>query len=266
MTGYKMPIFSSGGLLTREMMDWMKNYELAFSLSSFAGYTDGIISGFAIETEPGLVRVGRGMMKYEDTIIFLPDECIVKITPKRETQVVRIVLNDMECNHEFEELQMEITVDTDMTQKRNSIEICRFQLESGARLRTEYAGFEDMNTLHNVVNLIEATWSAYEEDSIHPRILQEFAREAQSCQQKTPADLAFLMQITNLHGRACDRSLIQFYLQEKEIENPTAKDPGDTKRYSNKDIFVQLNRILKNMKHAPVQPVRRLPERRRIII
>lgn len=65
MPGFKMPIFSKGNLLSQEMLEALRDYEIQLAQNTYAGYTDGIITGTQISVKQGAISIGQGIVKFD---------------------------------------------------------------------------------------------------------------------------------------------------------------------------------------------------------
>ena len=257
MTGYRMPVFSKGSLLSQEMLETLKDYELRISENYFAGYADGIISGLDIKTSQGVVYIGQGLIRFHGRLFFIPENTRMAVHPNNEWQCIKAVFSDFEKNDNFEKQEMKIELSCNLEHEESAIEICRIRLQNGARLRCEYRGLEDMDTEYDTVNLIESQWSAYGTESIHPAILREFVREAKKCSLSHPADTAFVMQLTADDGRAVNREFIRLYL-ENRVEKKE-------REYTNREIYQGLCRALKLIKTGETQTMEKRKPRRLLV-
>lgn len=257
MTGYRMPIFTKGNLLTQDMLNALKEYELQISENYFTGYSDGIITGLDIQVTKGVIYIGKGIVKYQNHLFFILDNTAIPIQPIDAWQTVRLVFGDIEITKTFAEQEIEIEVSQNIQHEEKSIEICRVRLQDGARLRSDYRNFEDMKTEFDTVNVIEAQWAAYGKESISPVILREFAKEAEKCNLSNPADVTFLMRLLESDGKAINRKLIQYYLDIR-LEK---KD----KDYTNREIYEGLCKILKQLRTGKAQTTENRRPRRLLV-
>ncbi len=257
MTGFKLPIFSKGNLLSQEMLEAIRDFEVQFAQNTYAGYSDGIITGTKVHVEQGIIYIGQGIIKYQNRLFFISEDTRVAIRPVDDWQVIKAVFSDVEKTKTFERQEMSIEVSKNLQRERNKIEICRVRLQDGARLRSDYRNLEDMNTMFDTINVIEAQWAAYGKNSIHPQILMEFAKEARKGNVENSQDIAFLQQILNQNGQAINRDSIQFYLDsrlEKKAED-----------YTNQEIYQGLCRVLKQMRTGVEQRTEMRRPRRMIV-
>lgn len=257
MAGYSMPIFSKGSLLSQDMLEALKEYGLQVTQNYFAGYTDGIIAGAKIHVSQGVVYIGQGLIRYDGRLFCIPENTRIAIRPSNEWQRVCAVFSDMSKTNTFEKQAMEFCLSTVLDQEDNAIEICRIRLQDGARLRCDYRGLADMDTEYDTVNLIDAQWSAYGKESINPEILREFVRETQKHKVDNPLDISFVMQLLGNDGRAVNRELIQYYL-----ENRLEKKGRD---YTNREIYQGLCKVLKLISTG-VQQTAEVRKPRRLLV
>ncbi len=257
MTGFKMPIFSKGNLLSQEMLEAIRDFEIQFAQNNYIGYSDGIITGTKIYVEQGSVYIGKGIIKYQDKLFLISEDTRVVISPREGWQAIKMVFSDVEKTRNFEKQEMMLEATENLQKERNKIEICRVRLQNGAHLRSEYRNLEDMNTMYDTINVIEAQWAAYGNYGIHPQILQEFAKEARNGNMTNPQDIMFVQQILNSNGQALNRELIKFYLDSR-----LEKKAGD---YTNLELYQGLCKVLRQMRTGVEQRTEIRRPRRMIV-
>lgn len=260
MKGYKIPIFQKGSLLTQEMLDAMKWYLLDTSAARFSDYTNGILSGMQVKVSDGILTVGKGLIKYKDTLIVVSEETTVPVAESNTLQVLKLSLSDKEIGTEFETIDIDIVVDNNAEKKESELEICRMRVQNGAKLRSDYRNFEDMNTEYDTIQFLHADWSACKSKGIHPEILERFAREARESRKKEAADICFLQQIYGMNFGTCRRDCITFYLEEKLGTRQ--------EEYTNQEIYDGLQKVLKQLKSgaAARRQVRETRELRTMLV
>lgn len=257
MKGYKIPIFQRGSLLTQEMLDAMKQYMVEVTTAFYSEYSDGILRGMKVFVSDGIITIGSGLVKYKDALLVITECESVPVLENNEMQLVKLQIKDKEIGTEFEMIEMSLIVDGNTEKKNNEIEICRMQVQNGAKLRNDYRSLEDMATRYDTVQLINADYAAYREKGIHPQILEQFAKEVRESRRKEPEDICFLQQIYGMKGESCNRGLIEFYLSEKL--------KGKTGGYTNEEIYHGLCTVLRQLKTgAPMRS--RVTETRKMIV
>ncbi len=95
-----------------------------------------------------------------------------------------------------------------MELKENQMEMCRFYLREGSALRDTYKNFSDMSTEYDTLNLIHAAVAGVGEQTLHPKILMQFANELSKADGKENADFAFYYTVENSRGRMERRSVL----------------------------------------------------------
>lgn len=254
MKGYKIPIFQRGSLLTQEMLDAMKQYMVEVTTALYTEYSDGILRGMKVQVSDGILTVGSGLVKYKDALLVITECESIPVMENNEMQLVKLQIKDKEIGTEFEIIEMNLIMDGNTEKKNNEIEICRMQVQNGAKLRNDYRSLEDMSTTYDTVQLINADYAAYREKGIHPQILEQFAKEVRESRRKEPEDICFLQQIYGIQGGTCNRGLLEFYLSEKL--------KGKAAGYTNEEIYRGLCTVLRQLKTGvPMRSSVREPRR-----
>jgi hypothetical protein len=115
------------------------------------------------------------------------------------------------------------------------MEMGRFKLKKGSRLRTQYKDFWDMGTEYDTVNLIHVQQAARYSPTLSPAITTHFAREAFQYLNGHPLDSAFCT-VCLATREPVGRELI-----EKYIINRLSRD---SKEMSNIQLHEGLAEIL----------------------
>ena len=122
--------------------------------------------------------------------------------------------------------------------EKGQLELCRFKLQEGARLRYQYQSFEDRNTEFDTLNTIYASYSAKGGSTLSPQIVHEFASELLKVRELSPLDMMFGLQLLD-RDRPASKDLLIAYIErreQKELQSP-----------SNLVIYQELARILKEV-------------------
>ena len=258
MAVIKIPVFESGCVLTREMLEALKQYPIDFGELNFGNYSDGIISGCRVSMENGIVSVESGMVMHRGMLLFVPDGLKATVLSGNEWHVLQFVISDLRREDNFLICDVNLEISTDVQETQGNIEICRFRLQSGARLRNEYQDYHDLNTEFDTVNEIYAKWSGYKKETISARVLEEFAKEAMRKGVTNPQDAAMVQQILALGGRSINRDCIQFYISSR-LSRPYVE-------MSNLEIYKGMEEILRNLKFTGERAPVKGREDRRIIV
>lgn len=242
MAGLKIPIFEKGTVLTHEMLETLKEYAMDISTLNYAGYSDGILSGCEVTMSDNMICVNRGMVMFNGQLYFLPGAMKVMARPGRDWQILKLCIGNMSKDKNFMVAELRLELTDDSQEAPNKLEICRFRLQDGARLRNQYRDFQDLNTEFDTVNEIHTKWSAYQKSSISPRILKEFAKEAMNKNPQNPQDICFIQQILAMDAKTLNRDVVIFYLNtrlgKKHVE------------MTNVEIYQGLQEVLRNMQRG----------------
>lgn len=258
MAEIKIPVFESGCVLTREMLDLMKNVSLDTCNLSMAGFSDGIVSGCRVSMEGNVVSVERGIVKHDDQVFFIPAGLKAVVMPGNEWHYLQFRFGDAVREDNFWVRKLTLEIAKDDEEAKGAIEVCRFRLQSGARLRNEYKDYNDLNTEYDTVNEIYAKWSGYGKGTVSLRVLNCFAQEAIARGVQNPLDQSFIQMILNANGRSLSRDGIQFYLSSR-LATPY-------KEMTNLEIYKGFAEVLRNLRTMREPSAGKAREERRIIV
>jgi len=207
------PLFTKGRVLKKESVEYLRDFPYDLASLAFEGYSDGILSGFAIRSsdDEGYVHVSRGALKYQGDIIVAPGSTI----EMTEYGVfLYIILAIGKCRETLDSKVRSIELKAVRGEQRadNEIELGRFCLNSGAILRTEYDSFSDLRTPENTLDITRAPYAGFGAPTLHPRVLKTFAQAVLAYSQE-PADLAFAL--TCLNSGVVHKSSIQWHIAKK---------------------------------------------------
>lgn len=234
------PMFERGRIMKKELLLALRNYSFGFARLQFADLTDGIIAGCDITVTDKKLTVGAGIAKFNHFIYMMTEPQHVYYEPNEQFTSIKIRFSTTAAaTTDFVQYSGNIVLDEQITLRENEMEVCRFKLKRGSRLRNDYTGFEDIQTEFDTVNLADATWAALDRPGICSVILRSFAKEAISCSLTDPWDISFCSQVLAA-GEIPHRSVIEAYLASHKTIASGEK--------TNQQIFEDLNRILVRIK------------------
>lgn len=235
----KYPLFNSGRLLKTDMLEELRDFPRDFLDAQFKGYSDGIISGCDIEVSDNYIKLSKGIIKFGNVIYVLKEENQIEYTCSNILMSLKVKFLpeaedfDFRINHTEIHLNKKIEIESD------EMEVCRFKLRVGAKLRVEHVDFTDLNTEYDTVNTIYAPYAAYGQSSLNPEILRRFGSELLECNLSEAWDISFAMMCIQ-SKEAIQREIIVSYLVYKL--NIEIKD------YSNEELYDYLLKVLNGMK------------------
>lgn len=199
-------------------------------------YADGILSGCELETTQDAIIVKEGAVFLEKEIFLIKKPLIINYSPTNTTVVLKMcfssVISDNNCT--YRDMDLEIT--RDMTCKPGQIELCRFKLQEGAKLRCKYQDFKDRSTEFDTMNRIHAPYAAYGGSTLSPEITREFAQKLMdSADSISDFDATFCLQVLGSSNPIAPDALIGY------IAHINGEKPKDT---TNMGLFQELVRIL----------------------
>ncbi|MBO4749965.1 MAG: hypothetical protein J5546_06565 [Lachnospiraceae bacterium] len=258
MAEIKIPVFESGCVLTREMLDLMENMTLDLSSLLLDGFSDGIVSGCGVSMQNGIISIARGIVKIKDHVLFIPGGLEVGVTAGNEWHVLQLRFGTPYREDNFLVRKVTLELSNDLSGGEDVIEVCRFRLQGGAQLRNQYRDYQDLNTEYDTVNEIYAKWSGYGKASVSNRVLEGFAKEAIRRGIQNPQDESFVQMVLNLNGRSMARDSIQFYISSR-LSRPY-------KDLTNMEIYVGLGEVLRQLRSTKEHVPGRQRDDRRIIV
>lgn len=208
----KIPIFQSGTVLTQEMMESMKSYAINMGQISYHGYTDGILKGCTISVNEDMLVINTGIILYAGKPIFLQDPVEITYQHTNTCKILVVRVGEEEKNHDYVMRRVDIILLGEQELNSKDIELARFTLQEGAKLRNQYRDFFDLSTIYNTLCIAYTKWASYEKESISYEILYKFAQEAVKINEINEIDQNFVQLILSENGETLPRGIIENYI------------------------------------------------------
>ncbi len=237
------PAFERGRIMKKELLWALRDYSYSALQLQYQEYSDGIISGCRIQVRDDALYIGSGIIKCQGFIFLLTGEEQVRYAPADQYISLKFRLLKIENLPDYTKYETEFVLDENLERTQNEIELCRFKLKEGARLRTEYKDFYDIQTEFDTVNLADATWSAQRGQALSKEVTDYFAGKVLECGNAEDKDIQFAY----------------FLLQSKEavsykiLNDYITRKTSDVKRStvsSGQEIFWKLEEILKDIRNG----------------
>lgn len=232
------PVFGKGRILKLEMLENLRDYPKDILDIHLQEYADGILTGCKLQISDNYIMITPGIIYFKGIPYILRDPYKLPYFHTNVTALLKISFSEKSANNDFISYTANAFIDDNIAISENEIELCRFKLKVGAKLRTDYTSFEDLETEYNTVNTIHAPYAAYKKSTISPDILNYFAQEAFKHNPTEPLDISFCM-ICMENQQAISRELITSYIALRL--NIQKQD------YTNQTIYKYLNQILNNI-------------------
>ena len=233
------PLFNRGRLLKIDMLKELRDFPRELSDINFKNYSDGIIKGCDIEVTADFINVKKGLIKHNNTLYLLKENAHIPYECNNKLTILKVKFLPETKDSDFLRNSAEIYLDENIELKEDEMEICRFQLRSGARLRNNHVDFNDLATEYDTVNIIHAPYAAYEESSLAPEVLRRFGREILKCNSEDPWDIAFGINCIQSKEPMQKEIIIDYLIYKLNITED---------EYSNEDIYYYLLDVLNKAK------------------
>lgn len=228
------PVFEAKRILKKEMLDNLRDFPRNLFGLQYQGYSDGILTGCDIKgTETG-VTILPGILCYKGVPYFLEKPYPVPCSAEGKLVYVKVHFWDKAVGAGGEEFFSQVMVDEQEPDTELELELARFKLQQGARLRSEYVDFYDYETEFDTVNRIYAPYAAPGHSGIWPQIFKSFAKELLKYSVTNPWDNAFCLSCLQL-TEAMPYEAARAYFNARQ---------GRDKEYTNMQMYRALKSIL----------------------
>ncbi len=228
------PVFETKRLLKKEMLENLRDFPRILFQLQYQSYSDGILTGCDIKGNETGLTVTPGIVLYRGIPYVMDKPQTVLAAADGKQVYVKIHFWDKTIGIGGEEYLSKLLVDEQEPDAEQEIELARFRLQSGARLRSEYENFYDYETEFDTVNRIHAPYAAPKHTGIWPQICQCFARERMKYPITDVWDSAFCLSCLQL-TEAMPYEAVSAYLNMRL---------GQNKDYTNEQVYSAFRRIL----------------------
>ncbi len=214
MFEHKIPKFTPKRALSREILFSMRDIAYQEQSVRYAEYCDGIITGCALYEENMKIGVQNGLVKFGGRLYILNEKLDLPYQPTDEWTMLKICFGTQIPSRDFIHYSGKLVLDNGLRVQANEMELGRFKLKKGSRLRTNYMNFRDMETEYDTVNLLHVVQAAPGEPTVSPKITRLFAQEAFPFLCDHPMDISFCS-ICLGSEQAVSRNYIQWYISRR---------------------------------------------------
>jgi hypothetical protein len=176
-------------VLKAEQINLLRDFPREFAALEYAGYSDGILLGCRLAASdticaaPGVI-LRRGVFYRMMKPFMLPYE------PADALRYVNVRFTEDALSEDIVSRSAEIVLE-DAPAGEDGMELARFKLKNGSRLRSDYTDFEDLDTEFDTLRLTHAPCAGKGGNTLHPFITEYFAKEALACRPENPLDIQF---------------------------------------------------------------------------
>jgi hypothetical protein len=223
------------------MLEHLRDFPKDIMKIYLHGYVNGILTGCKLLINDEHILIEPGIIYFDEEIYTLKEKYKVPYLATNEQAILKVKFIGENSNKDFSSYRTEIFIDGDTNIYKDEIELGRFKLKEGAKLRDAYVDFEDMTTEYNTLNRIHVPFAAYKKSTLSPYILRCFAKEAFQYKLTSPLDISFCMQCLQGEEAISKELLINYIVARLEIEN---------KDYSNEKVYKLLVEVLKDIRYS----------------
>lgn len=185
------PAFERGRIMKKELLWALRDYSYSALQLQYADYPDGIISGCRIRVDDNFLCIESGIIKCHNFIFLITEEEKIAYSPTRCYVSLKFRLIEREVLSDYVRYVTEFVLDEKLERKQNELELCRFKLKEGIKLRTEYKDFFDIETEYDTVNLANATWASVGGNTLSKEVTDYFAKKVLECEHADDKDIHF---------------------------------------------------------------------------
>ena len=250
------PFFERGRTFSSDMITSIRDYTFDFSNLYLADCSDGIVSGCQIKVNNNLVSLTKGVLKFKGMVYILNQPLSESYEATETLQLLKLCFSDelVTQKSSHREVMLKITSDSQLTE--NEVEVCRFKLKKGSKLRTSYLDFDDYNTEYDTVNRLHVDYCGRCQPTLSQDVLTAFATEALG-HALSPIDSQIVLTILSAN----------FFTNKNVLEAYIALKKGEAiKALTHIEIYEALSNILKEIRGIQKQSSNKKKQRNRQII
>lgn len=212
MFRYDYPVFEHKNLLKKSMLDELRDYPLALSRRLFSGYGDGILEGCSLRWEQDVLYLEPGLLHYQGEIYRMEEPCPLTCTATDQLTYLKVRFATMDYERGKRGGMGEILLHT-VPAENGELELGRFRLQEGARLRTVYENFEDYQTEYDTVNRIYVPYAGPGGTGLWPQLLKVYAQELLETGTTDIHDVSFAMAVLAAEGQVSNECVRWYFMR-----------------------------------------------------
>lgn len=138
MFTYSYPHFNKGRILKTSMLEGLRDFPRDFIELYYRGYADGILAGAEVEVFPDKLFVAPGMVLHKGRLYMLTEPMELAYQATGRVNVLKLRFTAEETVSDMTISHSELLLDEETTCTSRELELARFKLKEGARLRRDY--------------------------------------------------------------------------------------------------------------------------------
>lgn len=250
------PLFERGRIMKKEMLWAVRDYAYDYGRLMAQNRGNGVLTGCSLSVEEGNIVLGTGIIKFNSFLYLVGRPLQIPYSHSEVYVSLKLCFSPAQEMADFIRYDAEPIISDRLELSENELELCRFKLKRGFRLRNDYNSFEDIQTEFDTMNLADATWSAECGGGLSPFITSYFARGALRCPLTNSWDISFCHHCLR-DALAVNPLLVRAYAADRlGVDNQV---------YSNRQLFEYLAMILQNIQNkTDIRPERQQRRKREI--
>jgi len=223
MFRYEYPEFNNKHLLKIDMLEQLRDYPKQCMQLLFQGQGNGIVNGCELTWNDNRFIINSGVIHWNGNLYFLEKPYTLECRPEDQQRYLVVkFLKEMKHSDKISG-ETRIYLRKEPVRTQDEMELCRFRLQEGSRLRSVYKDFRDYSTEYDTINTILAPFWSSSGSTISPVILMQFAMEMMQTEMEDSFDTSFVMNVLANDGRT-SRKAVEQYLMIKENKQYNSAD------------------------------------------
>lgn len=232
---YEKPQFEKKRLLRIEMLEQIRDFPRDYLEILYSGFSDGILYGCTPGWDGNKLVIEPGILRYSEKLYFMKEPFLMECEAEDKIRYLKVQFQTLVQENGKIRGNTRIYLDDIEPNSSSEMELCRFRLQEGARLRDTYENFADCTTEFDTIHLLEVPWSSPGTATLHPKILRKYAKEILRKKNRDVMDISFAMDAIANRGIMPEEA-IRIYI-ETRLGNKGGK--------GNKGLYRGLMEILK---------------------
>ncbi|MEE1361181.1 MAG: hypothetical protein U0K23_01185 [Selenomonadaceae bacterium] len=235
MNGIINPKFEHEHILRTTMLNAINDMAHDYPVYSYDGYGNGIIKGCNLVADGDRLKLEKGIILYAGEICYIREPIYIDYEAAEVFHSIKLRFSESVFKAGCSCRNVTLSNSSDMELMDNEMELCRFKLKAGSRLRSQYRSFNDFATEYDTVNIVNVKYASPNgKTTLHPSILRYFAKEALH-RHLQPLDQMFVLSILR-DNEPVSKEFITAYLSMRlGVKN---------KEYNNEELFEMLGNAL----------------------
>jgi len=194
-----------------------------------------VLAGTDLCVTDDAITIGSGILYWMGIPYVMKEEYSLSYEATERTSYLKVKFLEKQHSVEQRAYLTQLYISAEPAKDEQELELARYKLQKGARLRMEYTDYFDYNTEFDTLNRLYMPYASVGKSTIWPQITKTFARTMLNNSVKNPLDSAFCLSCLQ-SDRGIASEMLFRYLNIRLDEKRDA--------YSNREIYQALGRIL----------------------